>query len=140
MERGSLMILFDAANTLAPTSPTIPTGLGVAILSAYGMDLIKRLKQFPKVTYYSAKLNSLIRLGAAAAGTLGVSFTWSKLGGVGAGYQFVTTIPGLSVLALGAYHLAVQYGLTNISEIILAQREVAKQAKLVQAMAPKIEA
>jgi hypothetical protein len=125
------------ANTLSPNSPTIPTSVGIAILSAYGMDWLKRLKEFPKVTYYSAKLNSVIRLCAAAAGTLGVSFSWSRLGGVGAGYQFVTTLPSGITLLLGVYHLAVQYGITNFSEILLAQREIAKQAQASQAITPK---
>ena len=122
-------MLFDAANTLAPSSSTIPTSLGVAILSAYALDFLKRLKQVPKVTYYSTKLNSWLRLVMAGAGTLGISWVWSA---VGTGHQLLIVIPAWSVVGAGFYHWAVQYGTQHFSEIILAQRSVAKEAAAEQ--------
>jgi hypothetical protein len=38
------------------------------------------------------------------------------------------TIPAGSVLAIGVYHWAEQFCITHFSEIILAQRQVAKAA------------
>ena len=115
-------MFIEAVNALTPTTPTIPTGAVVAIFSAYLMDFLKRLNSLPKVTYFSTKLNAWIRVALSGVGTLGVSWSWS-----GAGAAMIT-IPAGSVLAIGVYHWAEQFCITHFSEIILAQRQVAKAA------------
>jgi len=122
--------MFDSVATLAPTSSTVPTSVGVAIVSAYVLDYAKRFEKLPQVTYYSNKLNSWLRLALAGIGTFGVSYVWSA---VGTGHQLILNIPAWSVLGSGLWHWAIQYGTQHFSEIILAQRPVAKQAAQEQA-------
>ena len=125
-------MFIEAANALTPTTPTIPTGAVVAIFSAYLMDFLKRLNSLPKVTYFSTKLNAWIRVALSGVGTLGVSWSWSShWSWSGAGAAMIT-IPAGSVLAVGVYHWAEQFCITHFSEIILAQRQVAKAAILAQ--------
>jgi len=123
-------MLVDSATALTPTTPTIPTSLVIAIFSAYAMDFLKRLKQLPKINYYSTKLNSLIRLALSGIGTLGVAWSWSA---AGTGHQLLITIPAWSAVAIGLYHWGAQFVATQFSEIILAQRQVAKAAITAQA-------
>ena len=118
-------MFLDVTNTLAPTAPTIPTSVGVAIFSAYALDYAKRLKALPVVNYYSTKLNSWLRLFLSGLGTLGVSWAWSA---AGTGHQLLITIPAWSVIFVGLYHWGVQYGTMHFSEIILSQRPGAQTA------------
>jgi hypothetical protein len=117
--------MFIDVSNLAPNSPSIPTGVGVAILSAYVMDALKRFKAIPQVSYYSTKLNNIIRIILSGIGTLGVSWVWSA---AGTGHQLLITIPAWSAVGLGLYHWAASYGIQHFSEIQLAQRSVAQEA------------
>jgi hypothetical protein len=121
----------SSVNSLAPTSPSIPTAVAVAIVLGYLQDFAKRLNSLPKINYYSNKLNSWIRLIATGAATVGVSWTWSSL--PGGGHQWVWTIPTGVVIATGLWHWAVQYGMQHGWEILLSQRQVAKTAMISQA-------
>lgn len=102
-----IFALLDASNALAPTSSTLPTAAGVAIVSGMILDYAKRLQKIPKISYYTTKLNNLIRLAMSGVGTLGVSWVWSA---AGTGHQLLITIPAWSVIGLGLWHWAIQYG------------------------------
>lgn len=117
--------MFVDTKLLAPAAPTIPTSVGVAILSAYVLDAAKRLKQLPQVSYYSTKLNTLLRVALSGIGTLGVSWVWSS---ADAGHQLLITIPAWSVLLAGLWHWATSYGVQHFAEIQLAQRPTAQEA------------
>ena len=117
-------MLFDAA-VLAPAAPTIPTSVGVAILSAYALDTAKRLKAIPRVSYYTNKLNTVLRVILSGIGTLGVSWVWSA---AGTGHQLLITIPAWSVILAGLWHWATSYGVQQFAEIQLAQRPAAQEA------------
>jgi hypothetical protein len=123
-------MLLDTVNSLAPSSSTLPTSLGVAIVMGYILDFTKRLNQIPKITYFTTKLNSWIRLAMAGAGTLGISWTWSSL--PNGGHQWVWTLPAGTVILAGLWHWAVQYGAQHGWEILLAQRPVAQSAMRAQ--------
>jgi hypothetical protein len=122
------MIVFDTS-VLAPAAPTIPTSVGVAILSAYALDFAKRTKQIPWVSYYTTKLNTLIRIALSGIGTLGVSWAWSS---AGTGHELLITIPAWSIVLAGLWHWATSYGVQHFSEIQLAQRPVAQVAMRAQ--------
>lgn len=121
--------MFDTS-VLAPNSPVIPTSVGLSIIFAYILDYAKRIKQVPKVTYYTTKLNSILRLIMSGVGTLGVSYVWSST--PAGGHQLLITIPSAAALGSGVFHWAVAYATQHFSEIQLAQRDVAKQAQQVQ--------
>lgn len=125
--------MFVEASTLAPSSSTLPTSVGVAIVMGYILDYIKRLNTIPKINYYTTKLNSWLRLAMAGVGTLGIAYTWSA---VGTGHQLLISIPAWSVVGAGLWHWVVQYGAQHGWEIILAQRPIAKQAQVAQAPIP----
>jgi hypothetical protein len=125
------MIFLDVANTLAPNSPSIPTSVSAAIVLGYLLDTAKRLKQLPKINYYSTQLNTWLRLVLTGVATLGISWTWSAV--TGGGHQWVINIPAGSVLLAGMWHWATQYGLQHGWEILLAQRPVAQKAMVAQA-------
>lgn len=109
-------MIFDANNLLAPSSPVIPTSVGVAIVSGYILDVLKRLKQVPKINFYSTRINALLRVAMAGVGTLGVSYSWSP---AGTGHQLLITIPAFAVLVAGVWHWVVQYGMQHGFESIL---------------------
>jgi hypothetical protein len=123
------MLFLDAVNTLAPSSSTLPTAAGVAVLMAFVMDCLKRLETFPKVTYYSTKLNAWIRLAAAGIGTLGISWVWSA---AGEGHQLIISLPAWSVIGTGIFHWAVQYVVQHGWETLLSLSPSAKAAMVVQ--------
>jgi hypothetical protein len=110
------MTLFDAASTLTPISSTLPTSVGVAIVSGYALDFLKRLKTLPQVNYYTTTLNAIVRVVLSGIGTLGVSWAWSA---AGAGHQLLITIPAWSAVGVGVWHWAVQYGLQHGFEGVL---------------------
>ena len=110
-------MFLEAANTLAPSSPTLPTSLGVAILSGYVMHLAKASKKLPWITFYTTKLNFAIRGVIAAVGTIGVGMKWAASSGGGG--QLAITIPSVAVLLAGLYHWAVQFGVQHLSETVL---------------------
>jgi hypothetical protein len=117
-------MLFEVS-ALAPTTPTIPTSMGVAILSAYVLDAAKRFKALPTVSYYSTKLNTVLRVILSGIGTLGVSWAWSS---AGTGHQLLITIPAWAALLTGLWHWATSYGVQHFAEIQLAQRPTAQAA------------
>jgi hypothetical protein len=117
--------MFFDTNALAPAAPTIPTSVGVAIIAAYALDLAKRLKQIPQVSYYTTKLNTILRIILSGIGTLGVSWVWSS---AGTGHQLLISIPAGSVILAGLWHWATSYGIQHFSEIQLAQRSQAQAA------------
>jgi hypothetical protein len=123
-------MFFDTNNVLAPSSPVIPTSVGVAIVAAYALDLAKRIKAIPKISYYSTKLNSWIRLATAGLGTLGVSWSWAAYG---TGHQLLITIPAWSVIGAYLWHAAIAFGVQHLAEIQLAQRPDAQKAMVEQA-------
>jgi hypothetical protein len=123
-------MFLETTSVLAPTSSTLPTSLGVAIVMGYILDWVKRLQSLPKINYYTTKLNSWIRLLMAFGGTVGISWTWSAL--PGGGHTWTWTIPTATVLLASLWHIAVQYGAQHGWEILLAQRQIAKQAEAVQ--------
>lgn len=102
--------------TLTPSSPVLPTSVGVAIAFGYLLDLLKRLKQLPKVNYYNKKMNLIIRIFLSGIGTLGISWVWSASG---TGHQLLIMIPAWSVIGLAAWHWFVQYGMQHTFEGIL---------------------
>jgi hypothetical protein len=118
-------MLLQAGNMLAPSTPVIPTSVGVAILLAYAMDYAKRLEKLPRVSYYSNKVNTWLRFASSGIGTLGVSWVWSA---AGTAHQLLITIPAFSALVAGLFHWAASYGLQHFMEIQLSQREVAQTA------------
>lgn len=120
----------DTVNTLAPSSSTLPTSLGVAIVMGYILDYAKRLNRIPKINYYTNMLNSWIRLIMAFGGTIGISWTWSAI--PGGGHTWTWTIPTASILLASLWHVAVQYGAQHGWEILLAQRPVARDAQVLQ--------
>lgn len=120
-------MLLDAAQTLAPTSSTLPTSVGVAIAFGYLLDMAKRLKSIPKVTYYTDKLNFALRILLSGAGTLGVSWAWSHT--ATGGYHLGIDIPSLAVLGSGVWHWFVQYGMQHGFEIILQNRAMPANGK-----------
>jgi hypothetical protein len=109
-------MFIDPTGNLAPTAPSLPTSVGVAIFFGYILDLLKRLKFFPKINYYSVKLNIIIRVVLSGFGTLGISWAWSKSGN---GNQLSILLPAWSVLILGIWHWAVQYGMQDAFEQLL---------------------
>jgi hypothetical protein len=121
--------MFFDTNTLAPAAPTIPTSVGVAILSAYLLDFAKRTKAIPWVSYYTSKLNVAARIVLSGIGTLGVSWVWSP---AGTGHQLLINIPAWSVVIAGLWHWATSYGVQHFSEIQLSQRPIAQAAMRAQ--------
>lgn len=101
----TLLALLDASNSLAPSSPTLPTSVGVAIVCAYLLNFVKKLKQIPQVSFYTTKLNSIIRAVTSFASTIGVSIQWSST-------SHTLTIGNLTlaVVAGGLFHWVAQYG------------------------------
>jgi len=124
--------MFFDSNVMAPNSPVIPTAVGLAILQAYALDWIKRFDKLPQVTYFTNRLNTVLRLLMAGAGTLGVSWTWSK---AGTGHELLISIPAWSALLSGLYHWGVAYGMQHFSEIVLSQRPTAQKAIQQQILA-----
>ena len=117
-------MLLDA-NVLAPTSPTMPTSLGVAVLSAYVMHLLKSAKSIPAINFYSTKLNFWLRAALSAVGTIGISLKWAAAttgGGV-----IAIQVPALTVFLVGLWHWAVQFGMQHGFESVF---QVAHQASI----------
>jgi hypothetical protein len=123
------MFIEAATNTLTPSSSTLPTSLGVALIMGYILDYLKRLQSIPKISYYTTRINFLIRLAMAGVGTLGVSWVWSA---AGTGHQLLITIPAWSALLSGLFHWIAQYGVQHGWEIQLAQRPVARAVQATQ--------
>jgi len=123
-------MMFDAANTLAPTAPSLPTSVGVAVFSGYLLDALKRFRAIPRVNYYSDRLNTGLRIVLSGIGTLGIAWKWSA---AGTGHQLLITIPSWLAILAGLYHWALQFGQTQLTEIVLSQRQVAKAAIIQQA-------
>lgn len=119
------MLLIDATHLLAPESPTLPTSVGVAIIFAYILDTAKRLNRVPKISYYTTKLNNIVRIILSGIGTLGTTWVWSNSG---SNHQLLITIPAWSVIFAGLWHWVINYGVQHFSEIQLAQRPVAQEA------------
>jgi len=112
-------MFLETVNTLSPGAPSVPTSLGVAVISAYCLDFLKRMKSVPLVSYYSTKMNTYLRMIMALGGTLGISWAWSS-STAGEGYhQLALTIPPLAVLMAGLWHCAVQYGIQHLGESVL---------------------
>jgi hypothetical protein len=122
-------MFLDAANLLAPAAPSIPTSVGVDIVLAYALDYVKRIEAIPKVSYYTTKLNTAIRIALSGIGTLGVSWVWSP---AGTGHQLLITIPAWTVVLAGLWHWATNYGVQHMTEIQLAQRPTAQAAMRAQ--------
>lgn len=125
--------MFFDGGVLAPNSPVIPTSVAVAIVSAYVLDYLKRLNAIPQVSYYTSKLNTWLRVVMSGLGTLGVGWSWSA---AGTGHQLLITIPAWTVLGFAIWHWAIAFAMQHLAEIQLAQRQVAKQAMLVQSVGP----
>ena len=128
------MFLFDAANSLAPTSPSLPTGVGVGIALAYGMNWLKKLSQVPKITYYTTKLNTIIRAVTSFVATLGVSISWTSTT-----HTLAIGNLTLGVIGMGLYHWLVQYGTQHLSEGWLQSIEIAKYRSQSENIPPKIQ-
>ena len=111
-----LLFITDLQNTLSPSSPSLPTSVGVAIVSGYVLNLLKGLKSIPKISYYSTRLNMFLRILMSGIGTLGVTWVWSQ---AGEGHQLLITIPAWSAIGLGAWHWFIQYGMLHGFEGIL---------------------
>jgi hypothetical protein len=111
--------------SLAPNSPAIPTSVGLAILSAYVLDACKRIQSIPKISYYSTRLNTWIRVLMAGAGTLGVSYAWNSA--TGGGHTLLITLPSWPALSHGIFAWAVAYGVQHFAEIQLSQRPLAQE-------------
>ena len=127
-------MLFDAS-VLAPSAPTVPTSVGVSILAAYVLDYAKRIEMVPWISYYTTKLNTLLRVILSGIGTLGVSWVWSPSG---TGHQLLIMIPAFSVILAGLWHWATAFGVQHFAEIQLAQRPTAQAAmRAQQEEAPK---
>src|ERR1700691_5151876 len=122
-------MLLDTTNLLAPAAPSIPTSVGVAIVFAYALDYAKRLNAIPQVSYYTTKLNTLLRIILSGIGTLGVSWVWSP---AGTGHQLLITIPAWTIVATGLWHWATSFGVQHFAEIQLAQRPTAQAAMRAQ--------
>jgi hypothetical protein len=125
-------LLFDTASPLAPSSSVIPTSVGVAIVSAYMLDWAKRLKQVPKISYYSTRLNTWLRVLMAGIGTLGVSWAWSPVSTTGR-HELMIMFPSNAALLAGLYHWTIQFCMQHFGEIQLAQRPTAQKAMVEQA-------
>jgi hypothetical protein len=110
------MLLQTAVNTLAPTSSTLPTSIGVALVMGYILDTAKRVERIPKVSYYTVKLNALLRIIMSGIGTLGVTWVWSA---TGTGHQLLITFPAVTVILYGLWHWAIQYASQHMVEIQL---------------------
>lgn len=110
-----LLLLTDTPS-LSPISPTLPTSVGVAIAFGYLLDLFKRLKEVPKITYYSKKVNLLLRIALSGIGTLGISWAWAPHG---TGHQLLITFPATAVILAGCWHWFVQYGMQHGFEGLL---------------------
>jgi hypothetical protein len=110
-----------ASPTLTPISPVLPTSVGVAIVFGYLLDLAKRLKQIPKIDYFTTKVNTGIRILLSGIGTLGVTWAWSP---AGTGHQILITIPAWSALALGLWHWLIQYGMQHGFESVLQSNKM----------------
>jgi hypothetical protein len=117
-------MLLDAT-ALAPATPTLPTSVATAMFAAYALDYLKRLKQIPAVSYYSTRLNTVLRMFLSGIGTLGVSWAWSA---AGTGHQLLITIPAWSAIANGLWTWGASYCVQHFAEIQLAQRPVAQAA------------
>jgi hypothetical protein len=104
----------------------------VAIVSAYLLDWAKRLKQVPRISYYSTRLNTWLRVLMAGIGTLGVSWAWSPVSTTG-GHQLLVVFPSNAALVVGVWHWAIQFGTQHFAEIQLAQRPTAQKAMVEQA-------
>jgi hypothetical protein len=122
-------MFLDTANLLAPAAPSIPTSVGVDIVLAYALDYIKRIEAIPKVSYYTTRLNTAIRIVLSGVGTLGVSWVWSP---AGTGHQLLINIPAWTVIIAGLWHWATNYGVQHMTEIQLAQRPTAQAAMRAQ--------
>lgn len=121
----TMLMFLEATQTLAPSSPALPTGVGVAIVFGYLLDVAKRLKQVPKINYYTQRLNFAIRVIMSGIGTLGVSWVWSST--TTGGHQFILNLPAWSIITTGIWHWVIQYGVQHGFEIQLYQRETAKR-------------
>lgn len=126
------MLYLQTANSLTPTSPSLPTSVSAAIVLGYALDTLKRLQQFPKINYYSTKLNTWIRLAMTGLATVGVSWTWSST--TNGGHQWIWNLPAWTVLLIGIWHWATQYGMQQIFEIGLAARPIAQKAMTTQVL------
>lgn len=118
-------ILIDASHVLSPEAPSIPTSVGVSILFAYILDNAKRLKQVPIISYYTTRLNTILRIVLSGIGTVGTTWVWSNSG---TDHQLLITFPAGSVIIAGLWHWAINYGTQHFSEIQLAQRPAAQEA------------
>ncbi|HUK48103.1 MAG TPA: hypothetical protein VLW06_10950 [Terriglobales bacterium] len=122
------MILADAVSGLKPIAPTVPTSIAVAVICGSMLDLLKRLQSIPKITYYTTRLNIILRIIMSGLGTLGISWTWSAAGS--GAHELVIGIPAWSALAYGVWHWAVQYGMQHGFEGILqVQRQLSAIAE-----------
>lgn len=110
---------FDATNTLAPSSPTLPTSVGVGIVCAYIVHFVKKLKQVPKINFYSTKLNAIIRASTSFASTIGVSVSWSSTN-----HQLIIGNITLAVIVGGIYHWGVQYGIQHGFESLFQSMQI----------------
>jgi hypothetical protein len=121
--------MFDAS-VLAPSSPTMPTSVIVAVLSAYVMHLLKAAKSLPKINFYTTKLNFGLRAAMSAIGTIGISLKWAAA--TAGGGTVVIAIPGAMVLLSGLWHWAgqfgVQHGFESVFQIARQLSEVATQS------------
>jgi len=116
--------------SLAPNSPVLPTSVGVAVISAYVMHLLKAAKSVPKISFATTKLNAVLRAIMSGVGTIGISLSWAA--SATGGGTVSLAIPSLAVLLTGLWHWAVQFGIQHFSEGALQMMrqlsEIAKQA------------
>lgn len=126
-------MFIETANNLAPSSPTIPTSLGVALVTGFVLHLLKVWAKIPWIDFYTTKLNTILRLVLSAIGTLGVSLKWAAA--TGGGGTLAITIPTLAVIIAGLWHWAIQYVTQYSSECVyqIATQQVAAAKPPVKA-------
>lgn len=123
-------MFLETVNALAPTSPTVPTGLGLALALGYIQHMLKRLESLPKINFYSTKINFALRVVLSGLGTLGLSWAWSSA--PDGGHHLSLYIPSFAVLLLGAWHwfvqFAVQHGFEGILQSTQQTADVSKES------------
>ena len=84
-----------------------------AAIFAYALQLLQRSEKLPWVTQHTAWVNIGLRALFSLAANLGISWVWNGHLDWTAGASVTITIPALTVLAHGVYHLVGQFGLQH---------------------------
>jgi len=127
-----LALLVDAGNNLAPSSPTLPTSVGVAVACAYLVTFFKKLQQVPWINFYSVKMNAIVRAATSFVSTIGVSVSWSS-------DTRTLTIGNITVAVIvsGLYHWIVQYGVQHGFESLFQSMAISTYRAQAENMPPK---